>query len=1273
MKKRNVLIIFLCGLFLFNQTDTYAKNSSEGSQLSRKKSVRSDLKYVPGRVIVKFKQENKEKSINQALDKVSQAFAVRSRERLFKNVKNTRIAERPEIGLSRIHVLTVPEDTDIRQMVAALNQNPEVEYAEPDYIIPAQAIPNDARYNSQQHLPQIMAEQAWDVAKGDSGVIVAIIDTGTDWDHPDLAANIWSNDAETENGVDSDNNGFVDDIRGWDFVEGATNVANGEDGNVPDNDPMDFDGHGTHTAGIAAAVTDNDIGVASISWNVKIMPLRIGWHTTDGNGVGLSGFMAEAFAYAADNGAHVANLSFGNSETVVDGARYAYENGVVIVTSAGNAGDEQGEPLSLEKFAISVAAVNDLDQKASYATYGDWVTVSAPGGDVSRGRPGILSTVFNDNYATYQGSSMSSPLVAGLAALVKSQHPEWSPAEIMIQVVETADNIDGINPNYAGKLGSGRINAYRAVTENVSALPRIAIQRHYIDDRSGGNGNGRIDYGETIDLSLQLSNVWEDAQNLSATLTVEDSTVEVLKANSSYGTLTGLRDLNNNQKKNDGDPFIVHVGGGILPKRVKCELRLTTDNGYNELFEFYIAINPSVLLVDDDDGKNNIEGYYTQVLDSLGVAYDIHDHELNGTPDFQQLYAYPTVIWACEWTFPSLTEEDQTVLSLFLGAGGKLFISGQDIGWDLSDLEGTGYVGSGGASKDFYENYLRARYLLDTSQFSSLTGVPGDPLSDKLSINVYQPGRAAANQYPSEVEPVNGGISIFNYSNGNSGAVRYAGLYRSVYFAFGGFEAIVEEPARNEIMPRILEWLNELTIMHTPLTDTEDSTKSRVVSAKVTANSDELTGIYLLWRVKGEAGYNTATMINKGEDIYEAEIPPQFGKVIEYFIFAQNEKGFSSPIRKYSYSNNFDSTPPYIALLNDIPNTIINKGDHQLAIEVFDNTGIDTAAVFLNYRSVFGQSGVVKMQPPKIMADNRFEGAIPGPFAFGDTVYYSVSATDVSMSKNSETTTEKWFIIGLEDFETGIANWIADPDGWGIETSIAHQGNNCINDHPGQGRTYPNNSNVSFSLKDGMDLSELENAVFSFWTVYFLETDKDFGYIEINTNGSENWQLIGEPLTGMSGGWKNKVYSLEDYVGTGFDNVRIRFRMTSDSTQLRGLLGWFIDDIQLTPTTKTEIETAANESTIPIEFELLQNYPNPFNPTTRIVFAVPNNSDVTLEIYNNLGQRIRTLMNETKAPGRYTVYWDGRNDQGKPVSSGLFFYTLKAGDFVKTRKMVLIK
>ena len=233
--------------------------------------------------------------------------------------KRQRIAE--EIGLNRWVDATVPSVTDMENLIIRLNQDPNVEIAEPIYLeqinaAPSDpfgslqehlrkinAAPNDSLYSLQQSLVQIKASQAWDIQHGDSTVIIAIIDTGVDWDHPDLAANIWNNPSP----------GPENDIRGWDFVDVTGRSATGcnpmDDLYNEDNDPMDYHGHGTNCAGIAGAVTNNSIGVASISWGCKIMPLRVVYRLANGGAWTYSDWIARAFQYAADHGASVASLS----------------------------------------------------------------------------------------------------------------------------------------------------------------------------------------------------------------------------------------------------------------------------------------------------------------------------------------------------------------------------------------------------------------------------------------------------------------------------------------------------------------------------------------------------------------------------------------------------------------------------------------------------------------------------------------------------------------------------------------------------------------------------------------------------------------------------------------------------------------------------------------------------------------------------------------------------------------------------------------------------
>ncbi|MCK6559845.1 S8 family serine peptidase [bacterium] len=1238
--------------------------------------------YVPGRVIVKFKHGYKNTATLQALTSAHGATAAAP---AFSNIKNKALAQRPDLGLDRIFELQVPEPTDVVQLAAKLQRHPAVEYAEPVYVIPLDvavrqpaaapqaaplATPNDPRYPQQQHLPQIKAPEAWEVAKGSAEVVVAIIDTGTDWNHPDLVDNIWSNVDEVLDGIDNDGNGFIDDIRGWDFVDNATDVAIGEDGDVADNNPMDFNGHGSHTSGLAAAVTDNATGVAAISWNVTVMPLRIGWQNTAGLGVGRSDWMSQGFIYAADNGADVASLSYGNSEIVLDGARYAFENGVVVTCSAGNGGTEAGNPLPTSPFALSVAALTEQDRKASYSSYGDWVKVSAPGGDQPAGRVGILSTVFNDSYAFYSGTSMAAPLTAGLAALVKSQHPDWTPAQVMFQVVETADNIDAGNSSFIGKLGTGRLNALRAVTETVTPQPRIKLVATTIADAAGGNGNGVLEPGETATLTVSLENNWGDATNLTATLRSNDWAVTVPKAGANYGSLPGLSNLNQNTTANTADPFTLTLSPDAFPHRAPLTLELRANNGYRASLEFSLAISPSILVVDDDDGTNNVEQYYASVLDSLGLGYEIHDHVLQGTPSFDKMKGYSTVIWICEWQFPALDSTDRAELEMYLAAGGHLFISGQDIGWDMCDQNHPGATNefdrSAGQSLAFYESHLHARYLADDSDFSSLTGASGDPIGDGLSFEVFQPGRSATQQFPSEIEAIAPAVSIFNYGNNRSGAVRYAGDHRVVNFAFGGYEAIVDSLVRREVMFRVMNWLNGFAFEHEPLRDTEDFVQPRTVTARITSTLSPLQEAVLFWDTDGAFPFNKAVMTSDGQGNYQAVIPGQANKTVEYFILARTEKGFSAPIRLYSYNSAADLTPPVLANLTTLPNVIDNAGPFAVAAEVSDNLGVNDQAVWLHYRATSGLRDSTKLAAA---APNTYTGALPGGFAYGDTVTYYVSARDVAAAANRGVTPEQSFIVGMEDFENGLQAWQVEPERWGLTRQRRADGLWAASSNPGT--LYTANVNSAMTLNLPLDFSKLSAATLYFSEQhYFSANQEDFGVVEISGDGGQNWAPLTDQFRGTQSQWRERGFSMNAFTGAGFNNVRIRFRIQTDGNAAAASAGWFVDRVRVVAGVTVAVNDRQAPAKVPADFSLGQSYPNPFARNlpsasgnaalTTIAYSLPQNAEVKLTVYDVLGQQVASLVSGSQPAGTHLATWNGRDALGRPVASGIYFYRMQA-------------
>jgi subtilisin family serine protease len=422
----------------------------------------ADVYYAPDAIVVQFDsdivplspivEDGVAVTGIQAVDELAHRFGVTEIKCLFPLAE-----EKGEIEMAGYYRFTFTGETGLEEVLSAYNNLAMVNTAEPVAIHRVNFYPNDPYRSSQWALGRIDAYQAWDITQGDPDVALAILDTGVDWDHPDLNGDIWLNTADPIGGGDDDHNSYIDDYRGWDFVTGISGCWPGEDCSGEDNNPMDFAGHGTHVAGIAAAETNNGTGVAGVGFDCKIMILRIGWLADDGWGYVRMDFAAEALYYAANKGARAANCSWGSSydSDLSAAVTYAHNHGVLIVTAAGNDGNTTQPWLATRSGVIAVAATDQSDNKVSWSNYGTWVDIAAPG--VS-----ILSTYYNNDYEYLDGTSMSAPFVVGVAGLIVAADPSLTRSEVHDLIIDGAEPIDDYYYNQ-GWLGSGRLNAYNAV------------------------------------------------------------------------------------------------------------------------------------------------------------------------------------------------------------------------------------------------------------------------------------------------------------------------------------------------------------------------------------------------------------------------------------------------------------------------------------------------------------------------------------------------------------------------------------------------------------------------------------------------------------------------------------------------------------------------------------------------------------------------------------------------------------------------------------------
>lgn len=443
-----------------------------------------------------------------------------------------------------VHSVKITKGRSLKEVAAIYAADPDVAYVEPNYKVHAMAVPNDPQYGSLWGMPRIRAPQAWDKTTGSTNVVVGIIDTGIDRSHPDLAANMWVNPGEagslSTNGIDDDGNGYVDDWRGWDFVNN-------------DNDPFDDNSHGTHVAGTIGGVGNNSIGVVGVNWTVKMVGLKF----LDAGGSGYTDDAVDAVQYAATkvSGVRLTSNSWGGggySQALKDAIDAAAAAGQLFIAAAGNASSDNDANASYPSGytcanIIAVASITSAGSLSGFSNYGaTTVDIGAPGSE-------ILSTVPGGGYDTKSGTSMATPHVSGAAALLWSLDPSLSWMAIRDAILDSA------RPNTAlsGKVVTGGELDVNAAIEKLNP-PVLGASVYAVLEGGTTNIGVRLFKQPVADMTVTVARV-----SGSANLYVAGGVPLVFTpANWSNTQEFAVGALNDADMTNDAAYFMVSAMGG---------------------------------------------------------------------------------------------------------------------------------------------------------------------------------------------------------------------------------------------------------------------------------------------------------------------------------------------------------------------------------------------------------------------------------------------------------------------------------------------------------------------------------------------------------------------------------------------------------------------------------------------------------------------------------------------------------------------------------------
>lgn len=1194
-----------------------------------------------------------------SVDATLQAFGVQELTRSFKQKPIPPGKNYPD--LTRIYTVNTAPGANLEMAIRRLNADPNIVYAE---RVPAMYLdidPDDPLFVDQWHFEAIEAARAWNTHKGEEGdsvIVIGICDSGLDWQHPDLNANVyhrlgedadgdgvvlefingeWVFDPDDVNGVDDDGNGYVDDFIGWNFYA----TASGGENNDPDDPPPAGD-HGSHVSGIAAGVTNNATGIASVSWNVKVMATS---HQYDGQPASVTSIFNPyaGLIYLAENEADIINASWGGGGASAANAEvieYINALGSIFVTSAGNTGGSAPTYPAYYSGSISVVSTALGDGKSSFSTFGYGHDISAPGS-------AILSTVpYSYQYDYFSGTSMASPMVAGLFALVKSYNPTWSNDELIRQVTWTTDNIDSENPpEWAGLLGEGRINAFKALTTE-PRTPHFRLEMVELVTTNPAVTQGFLEAGETADLSFLVRNwthaVGDSSVAISMIATDPDITV-------STGTL--MDTLFADDTTFIEGPFTITVDEGADTEASELLLVFDPQWAATDTLRIQVTVNTTVL---SDNAFSNELVFGEIATDTLTItnsaptpvnftAVAAGDNSVLWHTDSYN--AYEGTSW---WVgnpltggYPDMTLQFMDLPPLDLSAASNPTLTFM-ADWAIEEANGDGdpFDGWDGAnvwiSTDGGDNFevmipvspaytAEALYAFGAVWGLGIvpgwTGQNGDYVPAEFDLSAYVSSEVVIRlAFASDPSVNNIGFFVDNIevTDDNTSYFENYGTWETGIVHYG--------------LPRILEptdW--------------------------VQFQSSEGT-------VPAEGSYDLIFDMNTRDledGIYNGSI---FLLLNGEFLFGEVSTSLQVISPTYDVGiTSYDTPDGSLAMLVPRPLSInmrnrgtSDQGSFQAVLDVYDD---DMVNVFSDTTDVAGlNAGLTSSAEfapftPQEGSDYEFEFNLIGLNA-EDYNDYNDSWTEVVNVPNL-----------VDDFAEGNDLWSFD--GWGLTTGIIGLGDIFSAHVDGGNIPYGDNLNTTMTWSRAIDVSELNNLVVKYHVIMLVEDGVDFGYFEASTDGV-NWDQFNSH-TGAGQTWTPWAIQLGDYI-EGAEELYFRFRFESNESV--GNMGLFIDNVELWTENYTSTEPV---SLLPEEFAIYPNYPNPFNPSTTIRYALPEAAEVKLQIFDLRGRLVSTLVNTEQPAGYHQMEWHGVDASGHKLGTGIYLARVQAGDRSEVIKLALIK